>query len=167
MVFLMGVNDPYVAPPPKSKGPLIAILIVSAILLCCGGVVGGAVWFFIRGMNATVEKAPFATEVLTKMSDNNYNLDSVLEYFDSRVASGVTHDQFQDAFDIYREKLGKFRKLGRSVGFKTEMENGITMETSDYEVEFEKANGTLSLTTRTENGKLVVVGLYIRSPALL
>lgn len=163
----MGINEPYAPPPQKSKGPLIAIAIVAAILLCCGGVVGGAVWFFVRGMNATAEKAPFATEVLTKISDNDYRLDSVLEYFDSRVASGVTHDQFQTAFDVYREKLGKFKKLGRSVGFKNEFENGLTLETSDYEVEFEKANGTLSLTTRVENGKTVVVGLYIRSPALL
>lgn len=163
----MSVNDPYVAPPQKSKGPLIAIIIVAAILLCCGGIAGGAVWFFMRGMNATVEKAPFATEVLTKMSENDYNLDSVIGYFDSRVASGATHDQFQSAFDIYREKLGKFVKLGRSVGFKSEFDNGMTLETSEYEVEFEKASGTLSLTTRVENGKTVVVGLYIRSPALL
>lgn len=163
----MSVNDPYTGPPQKSKGPLIAVAIVAAVLLCCGGVVGGAFWFFLRGMNATVEKAPFATEVLTKMSDNDYKLDSVLEYFDSRVASGETREQFQSAFDIYREKLGKFKKLGRSVGFKTEIENGVTLETSDYEVEFEKASGTLSLTTRTENGKLVVMGLFIRSPALL
>ena len=127
----------------KSKLPWILGGIAAFILLCCGGIVGGGFLLFQKGMQTAQSQAPFATEVMTKMSDSNYEFDSVATYFDSSIYSGIQLDQFKVAMTAYKNKLGKFVSIGNATGFNSSYDNGITTSRYNFNATFEKADGIL------------------------
>ncbi len=150
----------------KSKLPWILGGIAAFMLLCCGGVVGGGYFFFKTGMESAQSKAPFASEVMTKMSDSNYEFDSVANYFDASIFSGIQLDQFKVAMAAYRDRLGKFEAIGNATGFNSSYNNGVTTSRYTFNASFEKAEGILTFAVRNQNGIGKIVEFSIDSVSL-
>ena len=150
----------------KSKLPWVLGGIAAFMLLCCGGIVGGGFLLFQKGMQTAQLQAPFATEVMTKMSDSNYEFESVADYFDASIFSGNQLDQLKVAMTAYGEKLGKFKSVGSASGFNSSYDNGITTNRYIFNTYFEKAEGALTIGVRDQNGINKIVEFSIDSSAL-
>jgi hypothetical protein len=139
--------------------------IVGVSLLCCGGISFGVFNWFRGSMAEAETHSPFVTQLLTEMSNANYEFEPVSKYFDNEVYKGLELEKFKVFLRAYRENLGKFENLGSANGFFTESSNGTTLNRYTFDVIFEKSKGTVSVVFK-DGDYSKVAGFAIVSPAL-
>jgi len=162
------MQAPPVPPSQKSNRPSLWILLAvfGVIGVCCAGGIIFGVTMFRTGMKGAERDLPYATSVLTRLSDADYRLEPTKEDFVPEMTRGVKGQQFQVALDAFRTSLGKFVKAGKVTGFNVKTVNGVSTRSVIFEAKFEKADGVVTFTTTGSDADKRVAGLYINSPAL-
>lgn len=162
------MQTPSVPPAQRSSKSItwIVLAVFGIIAVCCAGGVIFGVTMFRSGMKSAEADLPYATGVLTRLSDSGYRLETVQSEFVPQLTRGVKGQQFHVALDAFRTNLGKFVKAGKVTGFNVKAVNGVSTRSVIFEAEFEKATGVVTFTTTGSDSERRVAGLYINSKAL-
>lgn len=116
------------------------------MVLCCGGIIASGIFAAVKGVQEVSQnQRPFTEEFMHKASKGGYQVAAVEKDLVPEFRTGESRAQLQKAFDIYKERLGKFEGFTSQTGMSFNNENGVQTSKTTYNAKFEKGEGTLTI----------------------